>query len=89
TVTVASNGQEALDRYTEQSFDVVLMDVQMPVMDGLSACRAIRGVEARRHSRRTPVIALSASVQEEDRKAALAAGMDGFAHKPLDLTELS
>ncbi|MCH8180850.1 MAG: PAS domain S-box protein [Proteobacteria bacterium] len=89
TVVMAANGQEALDRYHEQAFDVVLMDVQMPVMDGLSACRAIRSMEARRHSRRTPVIALSASVQEEDRKAALAAGMDGFAHKPLDLAELS
>ena len=88
TVTVASNGQEALERYTEQSFDVVLMDVQMPVMDGLSACRAIRGVEARRHSRRTPVIALSASVQEEDRKAALAAGMDGFITKPVAEAEV-
>jgi len=89
TLTVASNGQEAVDRFAEQTFDVVLMDVQMPVMDGLSACRAIRQLEAQRGRGRTPVIALSASVQEEDRKAATEAGMDGFAHKPLDLPALA
>ncbi len=89
TLTVASNGQEAVDRFAEQVFNVVLMDVQMPVMDGLSACRAIRQLEAQRGGGRTPVIALSASVQEEDRKAATEAGMDGFAHKPLDLPALA
>ena len=89
TLTVASNGQEAVDRFAEQVFDVVLMDVQMPVMDGLSACRAIRQLEAQRGRDRTPVIALSASVQEEDRQAAMDAGMDGFAHKPLDLPALA
>jgi CheY-like chemotaxis protein len=61
----------------------------MPVMDGLSACRAIRELEARRGSARTPVIALSASVLNEDRAAALDAGMDGFACKPLDLDALT
>ncbi len=88
-LSVAHDGREALARYSEQSFDVVLMDVQMPVMDGLSACRAIRELEARRGSARTPVIALSASVLDEDRTAALAAGMDGFACKPLDLDALT
>ncbi len=89
TLTVASNGQEAVDRFGEQVFDVVLMDVQMPVMDGLSACRAIRQLESQRGRGRTPVIALSASVQEEDRQAAMDAGMDGFAHKPLNLPDLA
>ena len=88
-LTVAHDGREALARYAEQPFDVVLMDVQMPVMDGLSACRAIRELEARRGGDRTPIIALSASVLDEDRSAALAAGMDGFACKPLDLDGLS
>ncbi len=88
-LSVAHDGREALARYGEQAFDVVLMDVQMPVMDGLSACRAIRELEARRGSPRTPVIALSASVLDEDRAAALASGMDGFASKPLDLDALS
>ena len=88
-LTVAHDGREALARYSEQRFDVVLMDVQMPVMDGLSACRAIRELESRRGSARTPVIALSASVLNEDRTAALEAGMDGFACKPLELDALT
>ena len=54
------------------------MDVQMPVMDGLSARRAIRQIESAQHQPRTPIIALSASVQLEDRQAAIAAGMDGI-----------
>jgi PAS domain S-box-containing protein len=88
-LSVAHDGSEALARYSEEAFDVVLMDVQMPVMDGLSACRAIRELEARRGSARTPVIALSASVLDEDRTAALDAGMDGFACKPLNLEALT
>ena len=87
-IVLAHNGQEALDRLEEGTVDVVLMDVQMPVMDGLSACRAIRDIETREQRARTPVIALSASVQLEDRQAAIAAGMDGFASKPLVLDEL-
>ena len=87
-LTVAHNGREALARFGEQAFDVVLMDVQMPVMDGLSASREIRSLEARRGSGRTPIIALSASVLDDDRSAALEAGMDGFACKPLDLAAL-
>ena len=87
-VVLAHNGQEALDRVAEAPVDVILMDVQMPVMDGLSACRAIRQIESAQHQPRTPIIALSASVQLEDRQAAIAAGMDGFASKPLVLEEL-
>ena len=87
-LTVAHDGREALARFGEQAFDVVLMDVQMPVMDGLSASREIRSLEARRGTGRTPIIALSASVLDEDRSAALEAGMDGFACKPLDLPAL-
>ncbi|MBH2016801.1 MAG: PAS domain S-box protein [Burkholderiales bacterium] len=88
-LTVAHNGREALARFGEQAFDVVLMDVQMPIMDGLSASREIRSLEARRGSPRTPIIALSASVLDEDRTAAIEAGMDGFACKPLDLPALN
>ena len=88
-LSVAHDGREALARFVEQAFDVVLMDVQMPVMDGLSASRAIRELEARRGSVRTPIIALSASVLSEDREAALSAGMDGFACKPLELDALT
>ncbi|MDE2593322.1 MAG: PAS domain S-box protein [Burkholderiales bacterium] len=88
TIFVARNGQEALDLLRQERVDVVLMDVQMPVLDGLSACRTLRQWEQEQGWPHTPVIALSASVQAEDRKAALAAGMDGFAGKPLDLDKL-
>jgi len=88
-LSVAHDGREALARYSEQAFDVVLMEVQTPVRDGLSTCRAIRELATRPGSARTPVIALSASVLDEDRTAALAAGMDGFACKPLDLEALT
>ncbi|WP_286746541.1 MHYT domain-containing protein [Aquabacterium sp. UBA2148] len=87
-VTTAHDGQQALALFTEQAFDIVLMDVQMPVMDGLSASRAIRELEARLGGRRTPIIALSASVLDEDRHAAQASGMDGFATKPLEIDAL-
>ncbi len=88
-VTTAHDGQQALALFAEQDFDIVLMDVQMPVMDGLSASRAMRELEGRRGGRRTPIIALSASVLNEDRHAAQASGMDGFATKPLEIDALS
>ena len=86
----ACHGQEALDILTQphERVDVVLMDVQMPVLDGLSACRRLREWEHEQGRPPTPVIGLSASVRAEDRQAALAAGMDGFAGKPLDLNKL-
>jgi CheY-like chemotaxis protein len=73
----------------EQRFDLVLMDVQMPGMDGHAATRAIRAQEAAHALPRVPVIALSASVLSDDRRAALEAGMDAFVSKPVDLPELS
>lgn len=84
-VTCAHNGQEALELVKYQSFDLVLMDVQMPVMDGLEASRCIRLYEQERQLKPIPIIALTASVLEEDRLAALQAGMDGFATKPINL----
>ena len=84
TVRLAGNGLEALQAFSEQDFDVVLMDVHMPELDGLGATRRIRQFELSRSRPRTPVVALTASVLEEDRQAALAAGMDGFATKPIE-----
>ena len=83
-VRLATNGLEALQAFSEQDFDVVLMDVHMPELDGLSATRRIRQFELSHSRPRTPVVALTASVLEEDRQAALAAGMDGFATKPIE-----
>lgn len=84
-VTSAHNGLEALELFKYQSFDLILMDVQMPVMDGLEASRCIRLYEQERQLKPTPIIALTASALEEDRLAALQAGMDGFATKPINL----
>jgi PAS domain S-box-containing protein len=84
----ASNGEEAVAAFRQQRPDIVLMDVQMPVMDGLQASRAIRAIEASMGWPRTPIIALSASVLPEDRTAAIEAGMDGFAVKPVELPQL-
>ena len=87
--TVVSNGAAALETWrTAQAeaapFDIVLMDVQMPGIDGLEATRQIRAAEAALGERRTPIVALTANAYAEDREACLAAGMDGFLVKPLD-----
>ncbi|MEP7309029.1 MAG: response regulator [Acidobacteriota bacterium] len=83
---VVANGLEALAAVHRQTYDVILMDVQMPEMDGLEASRRIvRDVEA---ERRPQIIALTANVYKADRDACVAAGMDGFLSKPLCLDEL-
>ncbi|QYM78124.1 response regulator [Horticoccus luteus] len=80
----ALDGQAALDRFCAARFDVILMDVQMPQLDGLSATRAIREFE-RQHARaRTPIIAVTADALVEDREHCLAAGMDEYLSKPLN-----
>ena len=90
TLITATDGHEALDRYdTEPPFDVVLMDVQMPGMDGLEATRQIRRRERERAAPRLPIIALSAGVQTEDQQAAREAGMDMFVHKPVHIHKLN
>ena len=84
-MTLAANGQEALDILEQQSFDVVLMDCQMPVMDGFEATRRIRA-----HPRlsNTRIIAVTANAMQGDREKCLAAGMDDFISKPLRPSEL-
>jgi two-component system, sensor histidine kinase and response regulator len=89
-VTIANNGAEALERIAETRFDVVLMDCQMPVMDGLTAARRIRERESREgRGIHLPIIALSANVMSEDRDNCLAAGMDAHLGKPLEPTLLA
>jgi two-component system, sensor histidine kinase and response regulator len=84
-VAIASNGQEALDKLAEQVFDAVLMDVQMPVMDGFEATRRLRADPRLSH---LPVIAMTASVLPEDQARCLAAGMNDFVAKPVDVAAL-
>jgi len=89
TVTGASDGAMAAQLASEAQFDAILMDVQMPGMDGLEATRRIRADEAATGRKRTPVIAMTASVLERDREATREAGMDGFTTKPVDVAVLT
>ncbi|MFC0254649.1 MHYT domain-containing protein [Massilia consociata] len=89
TLTAVSDGAAVVELATSQQFDLVLMDFQMPVLDGLSATRAIRAHEAASGARRVPVIAMTASVLAEHRRASTEVGMDGFASKPVDWFSLS
>ena len=75
-------------RETGEPYDLVLMDIHMPGLDGLAAARRIRALEIESGETRTPIVALTANAFAEDREAALEAGMDGFLVKPLDRTQL-
>ena len=91
--TIATNGEAAVEswlaaRAAGSPYDLVLMDVQMPGMDGLEAARRIRAAEALAGDKPTRMLALTANVQTEDREAALAAGLDGLLVKPLDRERL-
>ena len=93
-VVLAADGRQAMDEWEHGHFDLILMDVQMPVMDGFAACAAIREREAlQAHTeidtvRRIPIIALTAHAMSEDRTRCLSAGMDGFLTKPIKANEL-
>jgi signal transduction histidine kinase/DNA-binding response OmpR family regulator len=86
-VDVADNGAEAVDMWAASSYDIVLMDCQMPVMDGFEAAHEIRRREADK-VRRTPIVALTANTMQGDRDKCLEAGMDDFISKPFSATTL-
>ena len=88
TVDAATNGLEALEALSRVAYDVVLMDVQMPKLDGIEATKRIRAREAGRGSR-TIILALTANTLVDDRYACFEAGMDGFLIKPLDRDKLA
>lgn len=88
-VTIANNGLEAVEKFREDKFDVILMDIMMPVMDGLEATVKIREVEqAIQPDKRTPIIALTANTMDNDRSKCLSYGMDEFLAKPFDIEKL-
>ncbi len=83
-ITVANNGVEALERIKEERFDLILMDLMMPVMDGLEATQEIRLFE-KTIDYHTPIIGLTANTFDADREKCLAVGMDEFMSKPFDV----
>jgi CheY-like chemotaxis protein len=84
TPILARNGKEAVDLANEQTFDLVLMDCQMPVMDGFSATRELRAMGLK-----IPILALTASVTEANRSECIQAGMDDLLAKPVSMQQLN
>jgi signal transduction histidine kinase/CheY-like chemotaxis protein len=82
-VTIVGNGQEAVDEFTVSRFDAILLDMQMPVMDGLSAARSIRDLEKRKGLERTPIGMLTANAMKQHNQQAVDAGCDFFVTKPV------
>ena len=87
-LTSVENGQEALDAFASQAFDLILMDMQMPVMDGLTAIRAIREQESAEHRPHTPIYALTANAMPEHAEASRQAGADAHLTKPIAADDL-
>jgi CheY-like chemotaxis protein len=87
TVTAVGDGVEAVAAFNDVTYDAVLMDIQMPRMDGLEACRRMREIE-RARSTRTPVIAITAHAMDTHREECYRAGFDGFITKPVQTDEI-
>lgn len=87
-VSAATNGEAALDMLGRDDFDVILMDVQMPVMDGVEATRLIRASTSLGPKKNIPIIALTAFAMNGDREKFMVAGMDGYISKPINLQDL-
>ena len=90
-VDSATDGQIALDKFRENTYDAILMDIMMPVMDGLTSTREIRKLEAARPSaqrKRVKIIAITANAFEDDRSKFFESGMDFYMNKPIEIDEL-
>lgn len=87
-ISIANNGVEALEMLDQENFDLILMDIHMPLMDGFQATHAFRSRETEKKQRRTPIIALTADALEGSREIMLKAGMDEYVSKPIDFKQL-
>jgi CheY-like chemotaxis protein len=85
-VYTASNGKEALEQVKKNTYDLILMDIQMPIMDGLEATRKIR--QSKGQSASTPIVALTAGAMQQDREKAMKEGMNDFIAKPINYDQL-
>ncbi len=88
-VTLACNGAEAIDKFLSQSFDLILMDCNMPVMDGFEATKQIRILEQQSNTPQTPIVALTAHAFEEIKKQCIDAGMYEYLSKPFNQMQLN
>jgi CheY-like chemotaxis protein len=88
-IDIANNGQEAVDKYlSDAKYDIVLMDIQMPIMDGLQATKRIREIEAENKATPIPIIAITANALAGDREHCLASGMNEYISKPFQVEVL-
>jgi signal transduction histidine kinase/ActR/RegA family two-component response regulator len=87
-IDIVPDGLEAVEAWRAGGYDLILMDIQMPVMDGIAAAREIRAEEARTGRRRTPIVALTANALTHQIEEYLAAGMDGHVAKPIEIAKL-
>jgi signal transduction histidine kinase/CheY-like chemotaxis protein len=89
SVTLSSNGVEALKLRKENSYDIIFMDIQMPIMDGVEATKEIIQYEKSNHLKHIPIVALTANTIKSDREKYLSIGMDRYLKKPIDVAELT
>ena len=87
-IDIVADGREAVEAWKLGGYDLILMDIQMPVMDGIAAAREIRKLEAKESRRRTPIVALTANALTHQIEEYLAAGMDGHVAKPIEIAKL-
>jgi CheY-like chemotaxis protein/anti-sigma regulatory factor (Ser/Thr protein kinase) len=87
-IDIVADGKQAVDAWKVGGYDLVLMDIQMPIMDGIDAAREIRAVEAAEKRKRTPIVALTANALTYQVDEYMAAGMDGHVAKPIEIAKL-
>src|SRR5210317_2138302 len=85
---IAENGQDGLELYKKNTYEVILMDIQMPIMDGIRAAQLIRQFETNNHSKRSTIIAVTAYGKDNVQEAVFNAGMDHYLDKPVNADEL-